>query len=111
PHYLLHLGAALRLLIWECRGFYFHRLAGLPSAEEAIDNALQARAPSEASKSTRFCEAVLGVAIAHFSWHGLSELNTYIALDPLDTDHSIDALAEFLWANRHLNLESENAHL
>ena len=30
--FLLHLGAALRLLAWETQPFFFHRAAGLPEA-------------------------------------------------------------------------------
>src|SRR5262245_10583053 len=37
--FLLHLGAALRLLAWEIKGFFFHREAGLPEARQAIDDA------------------------------------------------------------------------
>ena len=35
PRFLLHLGAALRLRTWEAQGFYFHRAAGLPDADQA----------------------------------------------------------------------------
>src|SRR5689334_13521846 len=39
PAFLLHLGAALRLLVWEANGLRVHRDQGLPRAEQAIIDA------------------------------------------------------------------------
>src|SRR4051812_13158690 len=36
PAFLLHLGAALRLWVWEAGGLRAHRDSGLPEAERAI---------------------------------------------------------------------------
>src|SRR5437588_1115435 len=47
--FLLHLGAALRLLAWEAQGFFFHRQAGLPEARVAIRDAFRSLADPDAA--------------------------------------------------------------
>ena len=67
--FLLHLGAALRLLQWEEHGFVFHRQVGLPEAHQAIRDAMGSlKAPT--ADSTRFCVKVLRLSIERFAWKG-----------------------------------------
>lgn len=41
------------------------------------------------------------LAIKHFAWHGWSDLDADIALDEIEEDAALDALAELLWETRH----------
>ena len=99
--FLLHLGAALRLLVWEAQGFFIHRAAGLPEARQAIRDAFRSLA-NPGTDPTELCVTVLRLAVECFAWHGPRDLNADIALDQLaDEDAALDALAEYLWAFRH----------
>jgi hypothetical protein len=98
--FLLHLGAALRLLIWEAQGFFCHQAAGLPPARQAIRAAFQAlRDPDD--DSSALCLQVLRLAVERFAWNGPRDLHAEIAVDDLDDEAALDLLAEFLWAARH----------
>ena len=97
--FLLRLGAALRLLMWESKGFSFHRAAGLPDAHQAIRNAIGAlNAP--ATDPTGFCVPVLRLAIDRFAWNGPRELGADIALGEASEENLLEALADFLWSHR-----------
>jgi hypothetical protein len=99
--FLLQLAAALRLLVWESQGFFFHRQAGLPEARQAIRDAFQALAKPDADP-TEFCEAVIRLSVQRFAWCGPYDLAANVGLDDLTDDAALDALAEYLWATRHI---------
>jgi hypothetical protein len=99
--FLFHLAAALRLLVWESQGFFLHQAAGLPSADQALDDAFAALLDPSADP-TELGIQVLRLSLERFAWHGLGELNADIALDDLTDDAALDVLAEFLWASRHV---------
>ncbi len=106
--FLLHLGAALRLLIWEAQGFFVHRAAGLPEARQAIRDAFRSLADPGADP-TELGVSILRLAVECFAWHGPRDLNAHIALDQLaDEDAALDALAECLWASRHAGAVTES---
>jgi hypothetical protein len=98
--FLLHLGAALRLLRWEVHGFYYHRAAGLPDAAEAIREALLS-AQDPAADPKEFCVAVLRLTVERFAWAGCAVMAADVAVDELADEQALEALAEYLWANRH----------
>jgi hypothetical protein len=98
--FLLYLGAALRLLAWEVQGFYFHRSAGLPDARQAIREAFLSLHDPKADPS-ELGIAAMRLSVERFAWHGQPELQADVALDDLVDDAALDALAEYLWANRH----------
>jgi len=77
--FLLHLGAALRLLRWEAF--------------------LSARDPHADPKD--FCVAVLRLTVERFAWAGHTVLAADVAVDELADEQALEALAEYLWANRH----------
>jgi hypothetical protein len=105
-YFLVGLGAALRLLAWEQRGLRVHREAGLPPAHEALRNvfrAVAADAPlaEKEQAARRLRRRVLGVFIARLAWDGRALLGADVELGEADEDTLIDALAQFLWQNRH----------
>src|SRR5262249_48991571 len=101
PHkFLFHLGAALRLLAWEARGFTFHRAAGLPRARQAIRDAFNALGEPDADP-TQLCLAALRFSVERLAWNGPRDLGADVVLDELTEDAALDALAEFLWTARH----------
>jgi hypothetical protein len=105
-YFLLGLGAALRLLSWEQSGLHVHRDAGLPSAHEALREvfwAVTAPAPlaEKALAADRLRGRVLGVFLARLAWSGRALLGAHLELGEADEGALVDALAQFLWANRH----------
>jgi hypothetical protein len=98
--FLLSLGAALRLLNWEAQGFFIHREAGLPDAQQAIRDAFSSINDPDADPTDR-CVAVMSLSVERFAWHGPRDLAADVALDDLSPDAALDALAAYLWANRH----------
>jgi hypothetical protein len=105
--FLLHLAAALRLLVWETQGFFFHHDAGLPPARQAIRDAFHALHDPNANPSA-FCVSVLRLSLERFAWNGPRDLQADIALDDLNEDAALDVLAEFLWASRPLATAKED---
>jgi hypothetical protein len=104
--FLLHLAAALRLSLWETQGFTFHHAAGLPPADQAIGDAFDALADTNANP-TEFCTAVMRLLLERFAWNGLGDLNVDIALDELSEEGALDVLAQFLWTHRHVATSKE----
>ena len=98
--FLLQLGAALRLLDWEAQGFSFHRAVGLPEAREVIRHAFGSLNDSTVDWKD-LCVCVLRLSLERFAWHGWRDLAADVAVDDLDDDAALDALAEYLWATRH----------
>jgi hypothetical protein len=104
--FLLHLGAAFRLLAWEERGFHFHGGAGLPAAEQVFGDTFSSLSDPGADP-TELCGAILSLNIQRFAWHGPRDLAADVVLDELTDDAALDAVAEFLWANRHIGSVAE----
>lgn len=103
-HFLLELGAALRLLFWECQGSTAYVQAGLPTAREALCRAFTMatfNAKSEERVPTPLWEQVTAYANRQVAWHGLAELNAEIFVDFGDDEELLEAMAEFIWNNRH----------
>jgi hypothetical protein len=100
---LLALGAALRLLEWEDNGLNVHRDAGLPPAHQALLDALRSLnsgADDEARGTHHLSRRVVALFAERLAWHGRRELDADVALDELDDEAMLEALAEFLWASR-----------
>ncbi len=101
--FLLVLGAALRLGLWEMIGIQLHRDAGMPPAREIIIDVLQsATNPEAAARTAQLPSRVLALSIEHFAWAGRLELKADVIVDPADEDMVLEALADFIWNNRHL---------
>jgi hypothetical protein len=105
-YFLVGLAAALRLREWERAGLRVHCDAGLPSATEALHQAISlfgAAQPAAAKEQamTQLSLRVLGVFINNIAWCGRALLQADVELGEADEDLLVDALAHFLWAHRH----------
>lgn len=98
--FLVHLGAALRLLLWESQGVFVHREAGLPDAQQAICDAFELLDEPNAD-ATSFCIAVMRLSVEHFASSTLAEIGADVAIEAADRDVLLDALADFLWKHSH----------
>ena len=105
PAFLLHLGAALRLLVWESGGLRVHQDSGLPMAERAIIDTfglLDGASEAEAQHPVELARKVVALFADRFAWHGPRDLDADVVLDDhIDEDALVDALAELLWDVRH----------
>ncbi len=97
--FLLRLGSALRLLVWETQGLSFHRAAGLPESREAVHQAVLSLSEPDAD-STDFCKSVFRLSIQHFAWSGVVDLGADVFIDEFEEDALLDALADYLWAQQ-----------
>ena len=99
---LLFLGAVLRLNNWEELGLQIHLDAGLPTATKTLADAI--RSVGELGKAVYpkdLPKAVTALFIERFAWHGRRDWDAAFALDALDEETAVDALAELLWSRRH----------
>ncbi len=100
--FLLELGAALRLMVWELDGLDLQEL-GLPTAQDAITGAFlgavqQIRDPSYPASS--LSRTVLEITIERFAWAGPRELQAEIMFETPDEDALVEAMARLLWDHR-----------
>jgi hypothetical protein len=103
PAFLLCLGAAMRLLMWEQNSIRIHLAAGLPPAREALRDVFHSPIdPEAASRIEDLPERVFRLSVEHFAWAGRIELAADVTLDPVDEEMALEALADFLWNYRNL---------
>ena len=107
--FLLDLGAALRLLLWERNGLRVHRDAGLPSAHEAIVSTFKGITNPNSCAWGELSLRVLVLSVEHFAWSARFELEADILLDTPEEEAALDAMAQFLWDHRHLRHESQGS--
>jgi len=104
PAFLLHLGAALRILVWEASGLQVHRDSGLPEAGQAILSAfslLALKPETESQHPDELARKVVALFAGRFAWHARRDLDADVVLDDhFDEDALVDALAELLWDAR-----------
>jgi hypothetical protein len=98
-HFLLGLGAALRLLAWEARGFFFHREAGLPEARQAVHAACLSLSDPNPDP-TELCLHVMRLSVEKFAWNAPEELGADVSLGEAEEEMVLEALADFLWTHR-----------
>jgi hypothetical protein len=99
--FLLGLGAALHLHVWEWNGILVHREAGLPSAQEALLDVFQSLTdPESAAKTAQLPARVTALFMAKFAWTAPVELNADVTLGEAEEEALLEALADFLWAHR-----------
>ena len=105
-HFLLDLGAAMRLLIWEQAGLTIHLEAGLPCAREATLQVFREALPEAGGSTSWLAQAVFRLSVDRLAWSGRRDLDADILLDMPDEDALVEVMARFLWANRHADLET-----
>lgn len=101
---LLGLAAALRLFVWERTGVRPFLPPDLPPALPAIRDLVAAAAERSdrlASLAAALSDRVLRVLVDRLAWHGREALGGEVVLGEADEDTLLDALANFLWRNRH----------
>jgi hypothetical protein len=101
---LLGLGAALRLLVWERNGTRSLLNANLPPAREAIRDLFSTATDRPAQLEPLAQELtmrIFRVRIDQMAWHGRSLWDADLVLGEAEEDLLVDALAGFLWQNRH----------
>jgi hypothetical protein len=101
--FLLNLGAAMRLLVWEQEGVTAHVEAGLPRALEATRRVFLEAVPRpgrERRPDPWLSLAVFRLIVNHFAWTGRRDFRAEIRLDFPDEDALAQALAQFLWDHR-----------
>jgi hypothetical protein len=100
--FLLNLGAALRLWVWELSGVTVHRDAGLPAARDAFRQVwLRAAGPTADDPHPFLYRAVIRLATDRLAWTGRRDLAASVVLGDPDEEALVDALAHLLWAHRH----------
>jgi hypothetical protein len=102
--FLLGLGAALRLLLWEQQGIHVHLDQGFPPARQALLDVFRT-ATGQAEPETVACvrslaARVMVLSIEHLAWNGRVELDADIVLGEADQEMLLEALADYLWAHR-----------
>ncbi len=92
--FLLDLGAALRLLVWESNGHRVHQDSGLPMSEQAIIDAfghLDVTAEVEARHPAHLSRRAVALFADRFVWHGRRDLDADVVLDDhVDEDMLLD---------------------
>jgi len=106
PEVLLALGAVARLRRWEAGGHIVHLQCGLPTADGAFVHLIHTLESAATNRTTltnlgRLTRAVHDLSVSRFAWTARAEFDADIALDTGDEDALVEALAQFLWANRH----------
>lgn len=98
-HFLLELGAALRLFSWESQGFFIHQQAGLPAARQVL-HAVFSSLSDPSAAPTELSYRVMCLSVEKFAWNAQEELETDVCLEEAEEEMLLEALADFLWAHR-----------
>ena len=103
--FLLDLGAALRLLVWEEAGLQPHEVPDCPGGKQALHDILGSLSAYATGDKRRDAPAtliprVLAAFVDHFAWHRRAELNADLTLAEADEEAILEALADFLWTHR-----------
>ncbi len=102
PEFLLALGLALRFQSWELSQIRCHLNAGLPSGAETLIFAIRIFHEPELGKRVQDLSITsLGLFQKHFVWRAKTELQVDLGFQDSFDDDQLDAIAEFLWSNRH----------
>ena len=97
------MGAALRLLEWECCGLSAHTDAGLPPSGQALREAfrhLHTPGVGPAHVGDTLAYRVIVLFAERFAWAGREELEADVAMGEADEDALLEDLADFLWEHR-----------
>jgi hypothetical protein len=110
--FLLELGGVIRVGIWEAAGLSDRLGQDLPRAKHALAE-LFARTAGERTSDlgNGSCfgtfQLVCRIVIDRLAWAGREEIGADVVLGDVDDADLLHAIADLLWANRHLATETE----
>lgn len=102
--FLANLRVYWRLFSWETAGITLHQKAGLPTSQDALRILFRHFKTGRETCSTLhngLYDAVFGLLVNNFAWTGQQDLQATIQLDFPDEDRLVEAMARFLWSQRH----------
>ena len=107
PHVWQEISAWIQLIAWKLEGVYDHVHMPLPDMVEAgqdlLHRIMNQPASFDAPGGRPLTWKVLGVWLVGFAWESGLAVEGDTVLGMVDEDSFVDAMAQFLWANRHLN--------
>ncbi|MDB5387696.1 MAG: hypothetical protein JWM11_3342 [Planctomycetaceae bacterium] len=102
PEFLLAVAISLRFKIWELNNHRWHLDAGLPSSDEILTRALQPVLREDLGTLTHHLHVTsLQIFQDHFVWYVKAQSQVNLTFDDSLDDEHLDAIADFLWNNRH----------
>jgi hypothetical protein len=100
--FLLGLGIALRMTLWEVRGIRVHLDAGLPNAQVVRRTACaDPSAPVDDAFVASLWNRVLDLTLRRFAWQGPEIVSADVLVGNVDEDLLVEAFARFVWERRH----------
>jgi hypothetical protein len=109
--YLLDLAAVLQLESWEQANIWVHVDAGLPTSVEAGTDLARHCWESPSSlvtvASATLFPRVFRVWLDRIVWSGHELVGAEMAVDMADDENALQAIADFLWKNRSLGVETQ----
>jgi hypothetical protein len=101
--FLLGLGTAMRLWVWELNNVRIHLDAGLPPAYDAMLGAFRSVSDPDAAARLRALRTELhALIVKRFAWNGRPEFDAEIILGDVNEDDLVESVAQFLWSRRHM---------
>lgn len=102
--FMLELGAALRLVIWEGLGLRVHLEAGLPSAHDLLvcifREVLSVDYKNPDGTNPPLLNKVLRLVIERFAWAGPQDLGADLVLGEAEEEQLVEILATLVWNHR-----------
>jgi hypothetical protein len=111
--FLLEVGAAARVLVWEMHGIgLFQRGVRLTAGDILLrvfeDATRRLRDPSTPASTLEFVYVVFHLNTERLAWTGPRDLQAEIMLDFPDEDVLVESMAQLLWDNRRRWSEQES---
>jgi len=110
--FLLSIGAALRLRMWERSGVKSQIAAELPTAAELVVSACR-RASGDSADGPggwKISQAVLAAAMRGLLRRSLDDIGVDVVLPEIDPTLLLDQISELLWRNRNVITKPEVEH-
>src|SRR5262245_8228075 len=77
-------------------------LVYLRRSSDRQETSMRAQIDWAAAEARKLTIRMVALTCEDFAWAGLIELNVEVMLEPADEELALEALADFLWMNRHL---------
>jgi hypothetical protein len=100
---LLAVAESLRFKIWELNHRTWHLAAGLPNSDEVLTTALLSVNREALGTMVNLLHVKsLQLFHDHYVWHAKATSQVDLVFENLLDDRHLDAIADFLWNNRHV---------